>query len=906
MPSYSFVVNCRDQGKGGGVGMYIHESLSYTVLSNVTITNAETLWIEVELENRFFLVGAVYKPPHSNVDDFVESLENYISESERKYSGCVIIGDFNIDVSKETNPSARKLIDTLACFHFKQTISTPTRKTQNSSSTIDHLYTNIADRSISSGTITADISDHFPIFIFFNSVKTPPTTGVTTLIRDYSKFNGQAFRDELNAETWEKVLQCKDVNLALQHFVDRFKDIIAKHAPLKCIRTSKKKKRVKPWLTPGILKSVRTKHKLFKKVINSRFNVTLYNHYKKYRNVLTTILRKSKCHYYANVFSLNNGKIKETWGVINELIGKSKHKQLTIPRQLKINCNGSEVIHTCLDDITEDFNNFYVHVGENLANKIPTSPNTTFHDFLGEKVPHSFFFYPVTKLDIVNTISALDIRKATGFDDIPCKLIHEGRGEISNPLCHIINLSFCSGHFPELLKVAKVLPFYKKGQINEPGNYRPISVLPVISKIVERIANKRLMNFLEGFNILYDHQYGFRKKYSCKLSLISLIQSLQEELDKRNSTLGIFIDFSKAFDTVNHNILLAKLEHYGIRGLPLKWFSSYLHSRSQYVSINNIASSRLNITCGVPQGSILGPILFLIYINDIPNSSNLFNFKLYADDSNLFHSIQETHNNISLNLANVEFHQVKKWCDANRLTMNVNKTEHMVIRSKQNSKEVIGSITLNDRVVREANSTSFIGIHLDSNLTWKTHIVDVKKKICKFTGIFYRLRQLVPCSTLLMLYNTFVLPHISYGLEVWGSSCKTYLKEILLAQKRIVRVITGSKCNAHTAPLFKKLSILDIYKQFDYQIGIFVHDVLHDKLPPHFKDYFSNIEHCHDTRRKLRGDLHVPKYKSNFGQSSVKFTGSQIWNNIPYTIRSHPSRHKFKKDYKEFLLLVNM
>ena len=832
LPGYSFEINPRRHGRGGGVGLYIHESLKYDVLNNYEISTAESLWVEVKFGKTVYLVGVLYRPPNTKEEDFINSLESTISSLSNKYNGCFIVGDLNIDLSIAKGD---KLLEVFSCFNFEQLISCPTRVSKTSSSIIDHMYTNVTGKQITAGTVLTDISDHLPIFALFPTIVTPSYPSSFTMVRDYKKFQLQAFVDELKAESWEEVLNSQDVQLAYSRFISIFLTICNKHAPLVKRKVRLKRKQDKPWMTNAIKISIRKKHRLLQKLHKNSFNEHMFTYYKRYRNILTSVLRKAKKQYYADLLAEYKGNVKETWEVINDLLGKAKRKRMVLPDNLEVDIMGEKEAHSDINDIAEDFNSFFVHVGEKLASKIPPPSNVTFHTFLKNMSTNTFFLHPVSTNEIENLISVLDVRKATGWDNIPSTLVQVANSYISTPLCYIFNLSFTTGQFPDLMKVARVLPLYKKGNVNGIGNYRPISILPVLSKLLEKIVNTRIVNYLNKHNILYEHQYGFREKHSCKISLISLIQCLLDDIDSGNPSVGMFIDFSKAFDTVNHEILLSKLEHYGVRGLPLQWFKSYLNSRSQFVNIQNTESLKQEIKCGVPQGSILGPTLFLIYINDIPNSSALFNFRLFADDSNLFHSLHNNSNNISLTDINVEFQKVVKWCDCNKLTINADKTVYMVIGGKRNLKKVEGSIYLKDIALNEVDCTSFVGVTMDNQMRWKQHFVNVKKKICRLTGIFYKLRFMVPQTILVMLYNAFILPHISYGLEVWGSTFKTYFSDILVIQKRIVRIISGSSYDAHSAPLFKNLKIIDVYIQFKLQVAIFVYDVIHGNLPMHFK-----------------------------------------------------------------------
>ena len=316
------------------------------------------------------------------------------------------------------------------------------------------------------------------------------------------------------------------------------------------------------------------------------------------------------------------------------------------------------------------FNNFFVNVANGVTNCIPRSPKSPL-DYLDKNNPHSFFISPAAPYEISDIIILLKTGKSIGPNSIPLKLLKILSPHISSPLSLIINESFQSGIFPVKMQQAKVTPLFKKGCPLTASNYRPISLLSIFSKITEKLIYKRLYNFLEIHKILYNLQFGFRASHSVDHALLSLTESIKNSLDNKKFGCRIFLDLQKVFDTVNHQILLDKLEHYGIRGTALTWFSSYLSNRSQYVSVNGCNSSHLNISCGVPQGSVLGPLLFLIYINDLPNSSSKLSFYLFADDTNIYFE-SDSLNHLQ-KVINKELRQVKKWLDSNKLALNVEK-----------------------------------------------------------------------------------------------------------------------------------------------------------------------------------------------------------------------------------------
>ena len=286
------------------------------------------------------------------------------------------------------------------------------------------------------------------------------------------------------------------------------------------------------------------------------------------------------------------------------------------------------------------------------------------------------FFTPTTRYEIIDIVSTLKNKKSAGHDEINNFILKGVISSIADPLEYIFNESLLTGQVPEQMKIAKVIPLFKKGDHLDTSNYRPISLLSTLSKILERIIYKRTMNFLKTHNVLTNSQFGFRKNHSTIHALLNFVDKVAHAIDDYSHMIGIFLDFSKAFDTINHKILLYKLSHYGIRGKALEWFRNYLSNRKQYVSLNQNNSSMEEIENGVPQGSLLGPLLFIVYINDFSRSSDILSFILFADDSNVFFSHKNP--DCLIQTVNSELKKVTQWIRANKLSLNIQKTKYML------------------------------------------------------------------------------------------------------------------------------------------------------------------------------------------------------------------------------------
>lgn len=876
----------------GGAALYVSKNLKVIHRPDIKfdMPQVESCWVELQTSSNPIIVGCVYRHPHANLDDFSAQMEDIIKKFNDNKQIAYILGDFNIDFLKYVNHlPTENYINMLYSNNFYPIITKPTRITSHSATLIDHIYTNSSNFDLMSGILTLDITDHLPVFCLVSNNTKKEKTSI--YYRDYSQFNKEQYLYDLGKVKWNDMYVDNDINETTRNIMKTIHKIIDKYAPIKLASRRKMKQMQKPWITNGILKSVKQKQKLYQASLLNPHDAEKHSKYKKYSNLLNNIIKNRKKVYITMQFEANKSNLKKTWKIIGHII-KRKTKAQTIPSRLVIGDN----VYMDKQDIADQFNNYFSNIGSELASKISdTGEDATRHIY--NTPVSSFFLTPVSRSEINKRIMCLDDSKSS--PDIPYNLIKTANKELTEPIAYIINESIRNGIVPDLFKTSCITPIFKSGDMTDPCNYRPIAVLPALNKILERVIYDQLMKFLDHHKIIHHHQFGFRKNHSTEQATLELVDTLRKAIDNKEITCGIFLDFTKAFDTVDHGILLRKLYKYGIRGLAHNWFSNYLTKRTQYVRISDIKSSLKEIKYGVPQGSTLGPLLFLLYINDLPNVSHKLNFRMFADDTNIFYSNSDSA--IVQNVINTELNNVYQYCAANKLTINFKKTNYMIIKSaKKNNADI------NIQQIEQKEFVKYLGIYIDQHLSWEQQIKFVHSKISKNVGIISRLRHYMSLKTLVNIYYSLIYPYLSYGILSWGSTYKTKLARICSMQNKCIRNIFFTNRYEHALPLYNVLNLLIFNNIFIFKSATFAYQIINIKsrVPVVFLKMLkpASEQHSHNTRYAAKGNLVRPAVRTNYGKFTFQFSISTIWEKIPIYIKKSSSLNIFKNNLKMHLL----
>ena len=915
---YSAVYRHKNNIKeGGGIAAFIKSHINFKVRDDLNFTDEvldkfDGLFIELVTSKKAqnIILCILYRSPsYNSIPEFTTHLLHKVDLIHKEGKSILITGDLNIDLLKyQSNPNTASFLDNMIVKNLIPKITKPTRKTETSATLIDHIFTNIENTFCLAGTLLTDISDHYSNFIsikFKSQQKLFPQTYTYRAITQTSLAN---LNNSMQEHDWNDIYNASDVNIAYELFEKQLSRLLNTHLPIVSKKFNRHRHKYQPWITKGILRSLKQKEKLYIHMLKAKntpsFSVKEQK-YKRYNSVYNKCVKAAKNIHWKNTFETTKHDMKKTWENINKLINRnSKH----ISQSNSFSDDKQE--YNTPTEIANGFNKYFTNIGPSLSKNIPSS-HIKAVDFLSNRTTlNSLYLYPATPPEIAKIIKLMKPKTSTGHDNISPKVLKSIDDTIALPLTHIANLSMSTGIFPNRMKIAKVITIYKSDDTTLFKNYRPISILPTFSKILERLVYNRLYKFLKTHSLLSNSQYGFIKNLSTEQAILELQDSVVKSLAKKHYTIGIFLDLTKAFDSLDHSILISKLYHLGIRGLALNWFQNYLSNRKQFTSYLNATSNSEIITHGVPQGSILGPLLFLIYINDLPD--NLVNSKaiLYADDTNLIFHDKDLKKLITS--INSELPKVQSWFSANKLTLNTKKTHSIIFHNRQQAiptDEII--LKFGNNTIQQKSDMKFLGIYLDKNLNWKKHITYKCNQILKVNYLLSKLKHTISTDILTTIYNSLILPHITYAITSWGNMKNKEMDRLEKLQKKAIRFVNKSKYNSHTDPLFKQSKLLKLQDIYNIEcIKIYLRHKAQILSPYLSNQLATNAEiHTHHTRQDQ--DIHNTPITSTLEEQLVNSKIAAAWNKLPHNIKTlgSPStdtlKNHFISKYKDSCNIIN-
>lgn len=807
--------------------------------------------INSQMGEKIYLI-VIYRTPDGDFNEFIHRLEMLFHQIYNKRYQYIICGDININFFVNSTYK-QSLQNFFASYNIVHHINMATRISQFSSTCIDNIFSNCRVNNVQVN--NSYLSDHtYQICKFIINIKEEQNTK-HVFKRNFNQNNIQTFINLISRESWEGMYMSEDFQDKFDAFYQTFCHHYNCAFPITKART---KTTTKKWFTPEI-KAMHNQLCEMEKLEKQLRNPNYTARYKEFKSLYKQKIHNYRTNINSDRLAQANNIMRESWKIINE----TRNPNIT-NSFIKLKSTNNDKMITDVTEIANKFSEFFSNVNESCPKPKKENVNITNQE-------HNLFLIPTTPIEINNIIIKTTLKPAAGIDDIHGKILRSVSAYIKHPLSYLINASFSTGSFPQSLKESKCIPIYKnKGSRFEVINYRSIHLQCQFSKIFESAYCIRLNSFLDKFKILSQAQHGFRGGKSTTTAIFECLHSIYDSLNKKEHIVALFYDLSRAFDTVDHQLLLDKLYGIGIRGVAHQWVTDYLNNRTQTVSIQGTKSHTTKNTLGVPQGSILAPTLFILFTNDINKTCiNSDKVILYADDTNLL--VRQKTIETLVQKCNTTSIELSRWCSDNGLILNKNKTFYMQFLTKPMSSDYSLLIKTCHQSTQSIDNIKFLGLFFDPKLTWEVHINSVCSKLSEVCYIIIYMKNTVSEAILKTLYYGLVQSTLQYGLIFWGSSA--HINKAFIVQKKILRCMAGISPLATCKPLFKKFKILTLPCLYIFQLIMHIHTNRN-----HFTK--NNEMHLYNTRNCHM--IHQPFARLNISQNDPTYIGIKCYNKVKF------------------------
>ena len=887
LTGYNLIRHDRTGKRGGGVGAFIQQSLHYSVLATSPSEycfTTEFIIIEISgIKMSKLLLAIVYKPPKiTSITDFESTFLRFYPT----YKNIIIVGDFNVNMMNPESYDCLHLNNFFHCNNLYLVSTQPTHHTLNSHTCLDLCVVDDMEKlSHFSQSPVPFLSAHDQISVSYNF--TFPFAKLPTFVfRDFRNFSLEKFLEDLLSADWLCMTQSNCIDDKLKIFNDYLVSYFNRHAP---VRICHPKRPTAPWLTSGIRKNMCERNRIRRAFIRSK-QPALHAVYKRLRAEVKLLINESKRKYFSSALS-GLEEPKRIWKELRQL-GIVRKKENYLAPNLTV----------------EELNNYFTCLANTDQDNY--SPHSPVPNFLDPSVPFSdknFYFQSITP-EMLNKFIFRSKSNSTGVDEISYTMINKSYEAIMPIILDLFNHSLQSCKFPTLWKSSLVTPIKKVKNPSNPSDYRPISILCTLSKALERIVHFQVVEFLSLENSFDPFQSGFRNNFSTQSALIKITDDLRYAIDKKLITVLVLFDFSKAFDRVNHTILLDKLKKLNFSCSVLNWFHSYLVNRYQAVrdSRGNL-STWATVTTGVPQGSVLGPLLFSLYILDLPNCLKHTNYMLYADDLQIYRSCSPHEIDEAVSKINEDINRITEWATRHDFILNTTKTKAIIIGSHRMIRNVnlttTTNIVVNGVSIPYSSNVHNLGITLTANLSWDCHVNNISNKI---HSILYQLKvhkYLLPFNTRKTLISSLIFSVIDYCCLVYNDLNEESNLKLHRALNSCVRFIFDLRRDVHITPYYKQLRWLNVKYRREYLLGSFLFVLFKNKSPRYLYDLFHSCPSV--SAMYTRSDpnmLYFPRHRTTVYSKSFLVTACRIWNEIPSDIKTYTSVKTFKIKYYDYLL----